>query len=78
MLALPLSLIAGPDTSQQLLIQKAQQAKRELAAAQAATGAERQKMMETHMKMMSDVMAQMEKVKPGPGVSPDQMREDDG
>jgi hypothetical protein len=75
MLALPLPLIAGPDSAQQALVQKAQQAKREVAAAQAATGAERQKMMETHMKMMSDIMGQMEKAKPGAGMSPDQMRE---
>jgi hypothetical protein len=31
--------------------------------------------METHMKMMEDVMAQMQKAKPGPGMTPEQMRE---
>ncbi len=74
-LAMPLPLVAGPDSTQQALIQKAQQAKKELAAAQAATGAERQKMMEMHMKMMSDVMTQMQKAKPGSGMTPEQMRE---
>jgi len=74
-LVLPLSTIAGPDGTQQALIQKAQQAKKELAAAQAATGVDRQKMMETHMKMMSDVMAQMQKAKPGASMTPEQMRE---
>lgn len=74
-LALPLATIAGPDSSQQAMIQKVQQAKKELAAAQAAAGAERQKMMETHMKMMEDVMAQMQKAKPGTGMTPEQMRE---
>ena len=74
-LALPLSTIAGPDATQQALIQKAQQAKKELASAQAASGAERQKMMESHMKMMSDVMAQMQKAKPGTNMTPEQMRE---
>ena len=72
---LPLSVIAGPDSNQQAIVQKAQQAKKELAAAQAATGAERQKMMETHMKMMSEAMAQMQKAKPAGGMTPDQMRE---
>ena len=74
-LALPLATIAGPDQQQQMLIQKVQQAKKELAAAQAANGTERQKMMETHMKMMEDVMAQMQKAKPGAGMTPEQMRE---
>ncbi len=74
-LAFPLSLVAGSDGTQQLIAQQAQQAKKELAAAQAATGAERQKKMEAHMKMMSDVMGQMQKAKPASGMSPDQMRE---
>jgi uncharacterized protein YicC (UPF0701 family) len=74
-LALPYSSMAGPDGTQQAIIQKAQQAKKELAAAQSAAGPERQKMMETHMKMMQDVMAQMQKAKPGPGMTPEKMRE---
>jgi uncharacterized protein YhaN len=74
-LAFPLFSVAGPDTNQQAMIQKVQQAKKELALAQAASGAERQKMMETHMKMMSDVMAQMQKAKPGAGMTPEQMRD---
>jgi hypothetical protein len=72
-LALPVASVAGPDGAQQALIQKAQQAKRELAAAQAATGTERQKMLEAHMKMMDDIMAQMQKAKPGAGMTPEQM-----
>ena len=74
-LALPLISIAGPDSSQQALIQKAQQAKKELAAAEAATGAERQKMMQQHMKMMDEVLTQMQKAKPGTSMTPEQMRE---
>ena len=73
--ALPLSIIAAPDSAQQAIIQKAQQAKKELTAAQAASGAERQKMMETHMKMMSETMSQMQKAKPGVGLTQGQMRE---
>ena len=74
-LALPLAGIAGPDSSQQALIQKAQQAKKELAAAEAATGAERQKMMQAHMKMMDEVLTQMQKAKPGTNMTPEQMRD---
>src|SRR5690242_8941114 len=73
--ALPFSIAAAPDSAQQAIIQKAQQAKKELAAAQAASGVERQTMMETHMKMMSETMAQMQKAKPGAGMTQDQMRE---
>ena len=32
-------------------------------------------MMETHMKIMAEVMTQMQKAKPGAGMTPDQMRE---
>ena len=73
--ALPLAGVAAPDESQKALIQKAQDAKKKLAAAQAASGAERQKMMQEHMKMMQDMMAQMQKAKPKDGLSPQQMKE---
>jgi hypothetical protein len=74
-LALPMSGISAPDETQKQLIQRAQEAKKKLAAAQAAQGAERQKMMQEHMKMMRDTMAQMQKAKPGAGMKPEQMRE---
>ena len=74
-LALPLSGIAAPDETQKQLIQRAQEAKKKLGAAQAAQGAERQKMMPEHMKMMQDMMAQMQKAKPRDGMKPEQMRE---
>jgi len=73
--ALPVSGFAAPDATQKALIQKAQEAKKKLAAAQAASGAERQKMMQEHMKMMQDMMAQMRKAKPRGGMTPEQMRE---
>ena len=73
-LALPLASMAGPDGAQQAIIQKAQAAKKELAAAQAATGADRQKMLEAHMKTMQEIMAQMQKAKPGAGMTSEQMR----
>jgi len=72
---LPLAGLAAPDETQKALVQKAQEAKKKLAAAQAAQGAERQKMMQEHMTMMQDMMAQMQKAKPRAGMSPEQMRE---
>jgi uncharacterized protein YicC (UPF0701 family) len=74
-LALPVAGMAAPDEAQKQMIQRAQDAKKKLAAAQAAQGAERQKMMQDHMKMMQDMMAQMQKAKPRAGMTPDQMRE---
>ena len=74
-LAMPLSGIAAPDEAQKQLIQRSQEAKKKLAAAQAASGPERQKMMQEHMKMMQEMMAQMQKAKPRAGMKPEQMRE---
>jgi len=74
-LALPLAGMPAPDEAQKQLIQRAQEAKKKLSAAQAASGAERQKMMQEHMKMMQDMMAQMQKAKPRAGMKPEQMRE---
>ena len=67
--------VAAPDEFQKQLIQRTQEAKRKLAAAQAAQGAERQKMMQEHMKMMQEMMAQMQKAKPSSALTPEQMRE---
>ena len=74
-LAFPLSGMSAPDEAQKALVQKAQDAKKKLAAAQAAQGAERQKMMQEHMKMMQAMMAQMQKAKPGAGLTPEQKGE---
>ena len=73
--ALPLAAMSAPDEAQKQLMQRTQDAKKKLAAAQAAQGPERQKMMQEHMKMMQDMMAQMQKAKPGAGMKPEQMRE---
>src|SRR5512138_1686111 len=75
MLVLPLVVTSAPDETQKQLIQRAQDAKKKLAAAQAAQGAERQKMMQEHMKMMDQMMTQMQKAKPRAGMTPEQMRE---
>ena len=74
-LALPLTTMSAPDEAQKQLIQRAQDAKKKLAAAQTAQVTERQKMMQEHMKMMRDMMAQMQKAKPAGSMSPQQMRE---
>ncbi len=74
-LAAPLVGQAAPDENQRQWIQRAQEAKKKLAAAEAARGAERQKMMQEHMKIMDELMAQMQKAKPAAGMTPDQMRE---
>jgi len=74
-IAMPLLGTAAPDETQKQMIQRAQTAKKKLAAAQAASGVERQKMMQEHMTMMQGMMAQMQKAKPGGGMSPQQMRE---
>ena len=73
--ALPLTAMSAPDEAQKQLIQRTQDAKKKLAAAQAAQGPERQKMMQEHMKMMQDMMAQMQRAKPRDGMSPQQMKE---
>ena len=74
-IAMPLVVTAGPDEGQKQFIQRAQEAKKKLSAAQAAAGAERQRMMQEHMTMMRDITVQMQKAKPGSGMSPQQMRE---
>ena len=74
-LALPLSGIGAPDESQKQLIQRTQEAKKKLTAAQASSGAERQKLMQEHMKMMREMTAQMQKAKPRADMTAEQMRE---
>jgi hypothetical protein len=74
-LALPLAAFAPPDENQKQMIQRVQESKQKLAAAQAAAGAERQKLMQEHMKLMQEMMAQMRAAKPGQGMTPQQMRE---
>ena len=74
-LAMPFAAFAPPDESQKQMIQRVQEAKQKLAAAQAATGAQRQKLMEEHMKLMQTMMTQMQGAKPGANMTPQQMRE---
>jgi protein-S-isoprenylcysteine O-methyltransferase Ste14 len=71
MLAFPMSSIAAPDEAQKAMIQRAQEAKNKLAAAQVARGAERQKVMHEHMAMMDQMMAQMARAEPRAGTRGD-------
>jgi len=72
--AMALPATAAPDETQKQLIQRAQEAKKKLAAAEAAKGPERQKMMQEHMKMMDEMMGHMQKANPAAGMTPEQMR----
>jgi hypothetical protein len=74
-LTLPIAGATAPDETQKQLTERAQEAKKKLDAAQAASGAERQKMMQEHMKMMQDMMAQAQKSKPRDGATPEQKGE---
>lgn len=74
-LALPLPGNTAPDETQRQMIQRAQEAKKKLSAAEASRGAERQKLIEEHMAMMQTMMAQMQKAKPRGGMSAEQTRE---
>ena len=68
--ALSFGASAGPDESQRMMTQQIMQAKQKLAAAEAAQGAERQKMMQDHMAMMQKTMGQMQAMKPGANITP--------
>jgi Ni/Co efflux regulator RcnB len=64
LIGLPLASLAGPDEAQRMMIQRIQEQKQKLAAAEAAHGAERQKLMTEHMKMMQETMGKMQAMKP--------------
>ena len=64
LLGIPLVSQAAPDQSQVMMIQRIQAQKLKLAAAEAAQGAERQKLMAEHMKMMQETMGKMQAMKP--------------
>jgi ABC-type transporter MlaC component len=74
-LALPFAAFAPPDENQKQMMPRVMEAKQKLAAAQAASGAQRQKLMEEHMKLMQTMMTQMRAAKPAASMTPQQMRE---
>ena len=61
--------IAGPDMIQQQLNQQFMASKQKLKEAEAAKGAERQKLMGEHMKMMHEAMDKMQAMKPKAGMT---------
>ncbi|MCU0506800.1 MAG: hypothetical protein MUC34_00090 [Anaerolineae bacterium] len=73
--AAPATLVAAPDESQRQATFQAHEAKRKLAAARAAQGTERQRLMREHMQMMNDMMKQMQAAKPAADLSPARLRE---
>ena len=68
--AVPLATYAGQDESQRQITQRLQQQQLQLAAAQKAQGAERDKLMQEHMKMMQETMGKMQAMKPREGMTP--------
>lgn len=74
-MAAPLSGFAAPDEMQKRMNQRAAEAQQKLKAAEGATGPQRQQMMQEHMKLMQEMMAQMQSARPGANQSPQQQRE---
>ena len=71
----PMLAYASPDEAQKQLLQRSAEAKRKLDAAKAAQGAERDKLLQEHMDLMSQMMKQMHSARPGPNATPQQLRE---
>lgn len=67
-LAFPAVAWPGPDTGQQQMIQKMQQAKLKMQEVERAKEADRAKLLGEHMKMMEDVIGKMNAMKPRTGM----------
>lgn len=63
------SAIAGQDESQRQMMQRVMQSKQMLQQAEAAKGAERQKLMGNHLEMMQGIMGKMQGMKPMAGMT---------
>lgn len=63
------SAMAGQDEFQRQMTQQLMQSKQKLKEAEAAKGAERQKLMGEHMKMMQETMKKMQAMKPKAGMT---------
>lgn len=68
-LVLPAVAWSGPDVGQQQVIRQMQQAKQKLQQAEQAREAERAALLGEHMKMMQDVIAKMNAMRPRTGMS---------
>ena len=73
--AIPLSSLAAQDEGQRLITQRLQEQKLKLAAAEKAQGAERDRLMQDHMKMMEETMGKMQGMKPRDGMTPQEQKE---
>jgi len=69
LIVLPLASHAGADAAQRQIIERMQQQQQQLNSARAAQGAERQKLMAEHMKMMEETMGKMQMMKPKANMS---------
>jgi Flp pilus assembly protein TadB len=73
--AAPLASFAGQDEAQRQITQRLQEQKMKLAAAEKTQGAERDKLMQEHMKMMQETMGKMQAMKPRDGMTPKEQKE---
>jgi hypothetical protein len=74
-LAVCAPIAAAADQDQQVLNQRAQEAKRKLQAAEAAQGAQRQKLMKEHMSAMQEIMSRMRGMRPHGAMTPVEQQE---
>jgi ABC-type transporter MlaC component len=73
--AVPFAAFAGQDEAQRQITQRLQEQKLKLVAAEKAQGAERDKLMQEHMKMMQETMGKMQAMKPREGMTPKDQQE---
>ena len=73
--AVPFAAFAGQDEAQRQITQRLQEQKKQLAAIEKAQGAERDKLMQAHMKMMQETMGKMQAMKPREGMTPKDQQE---
>ena len=73
--AVPLAAFAAQDEAQRQITQRLQEQQQKLGAAEKAQGAERDKLMDEHMKMMQDTMGRMQAMKPREGMTPQAQKE---
>ena len=66
---------AAQDESQRQITQRLHEQKLKLAAAEKAQGAERDKLMQEHMKMMQETMGKMQAMKPRDGMTMQEQKE---
>ena len=74
-LTVSFGVAAGQDPVQQQMMQRMQESKHKLAAAEKAKGDERRKLMSEHMKMMDETMGKMREMKPREDMTPQQQKE---